>query len=137
MAHSRLADHRLQGVQAGEVVSLRLELPWPHKDLSPNARVHWAVRSQRTSRARADARLLCRSAINAAGWPMFEGRQLGVSFTFCPADQRRRDLDNLISSTKAHRDGIADALEVDDSKFRLTAQMGPVSKGGKVIVEIA
>jgi crossover junction endodeoxyribonuclease RusA len=116
---------------------LRLTLPWPHKDLSPNARVHWGTRSQRVSKARTDSRLLCKSVMNACGFPLFEGRQLHVSFTFCPTDNRRRDLDNLISATKAHRDGIADAMQVDDSKFRLTAQMGPVVKGGKVIVEIA
>jgi crossover junction endodeoxyribonuclease RusA len=116
---------------------LRVELPWPDKRLSPNSRVHWTVKAECTRRARADARLLCVNAINAGGHPMFDGRQLSVAFTFCPKDNRRRDLDNLISSTKAHRDGIADALGVDDSKFRLTAQMGPVAKGGKVIVEIA
>lgn len=114
---------------------LRVELPWPDKRLSPNSRTHWRPKAEATAAARKEAFVLTRNQQGA--YVHLEDGQLAVSFTFRPPTKARRDLDNLISATKAHRDGIADALSVDDSKFRLTAQMGPVVKGGKVIVEIA
>ena len=36
---------------------------------------------------------------------------------FYPPDKRKRDDDGLLSSMKAARDGIADALGIDDSRF--------------------
>ena len=41
-----------------------------------------------------------------------------VRITFYPPDARRRDDDNMIGSFRAARDGIADALGVDDRRFR-------------------
>ena len=45
-------------------------------------------------------------------------------------------MDNLISATKALRDGLMDALGVDDSRFVVTYEMGEPVKGGAVQVEI-
>ena len=64
------------------------------------------------------------------------GDKLPVKFTFHPSNKRRRDIDNLISATKAHRDGIADALNIDDSRFILTAEIGPVKPRACVEVRI-
>jgi crossover junction endodeoxyribonuclease RusA len=59
-----------------------------------------------------------------------------LSLTFCPPDKRRRDDDNCISSFKAGRDGIAEALGIDDSQLSLLVKMGQPVKGGAVLVEI-
>jgi crossover junction endodeoxyribonuclease RusA len=56
--------------------------------------------------------------------------------TFQPPDKRRRDRDNLQASLKAHFDGIADALGVNDSLFVPTYAIGEPVKGGAVRVEI-
>jgi crossover junction endodeoxyribonuclease RusA len=116
--------------RAGEV---RVELPWFDKILSPNARVHW-MRKAKVTKA---ARLMGWGYVLAAtgGKPNIKGAA-HVSMTFCPPDKRRRDLDNCISSTKAHRDGIADAIGIDDSKFQTTYAFGEPVKGGAVIVTI-
>ena len=117
---------------------ITLSLPWPHKDLSPNARVHWRPRAKVIKAARTEA-----YALMFAGMTLRErGRlylreKLRVSFTFHPKDKRRRDVDNLISSTKAHRDGIADALGIDDSNFILTAEIGEPRKPACVEVTIS
>ncbi|MFE8346782.1 MAG: hypothetical protein ABGU97_03075 [Xylella fastidiosa subsp. multiplex] len=41
-----------------------LTLPWPSKDLSPNARVHWTRRSKAVKQARGYAEVMAR----CAGW---------------------------------------------------------------------
>lgn len=90
-------------------------LPWPSRDLHPNARVHWGRRSRAAKKARRDAHLIAKSAgWNHAEWP--EGR-LHVWIDGYPKDRRRRDADGLLSSLKPVLDGIADAMGVDDRRF--------------------
>jgi Holliday junction resolvase RusA-like endonuclease len=50
-----------------------------------------------------------------------------VKMTFCPKTNRRRDLDNLIAATKSLRDGISDAIGIDDSKTEIAAVIGPIA----------
>jgi crossover junction endodeoxyribonuclease RusA len=108
-------------------------LPWPHPELSPNARVHWKQRAFRARIQRQTAYLLTLEAVGAKK-PKWQGA--GLAFTFNPPDKRRRDTDNCIASTKAARDGIADALGIDDSKFECSYRMGEPVKGGAVRIEI-
>lgn len=108
-----------------------ITLPWPDKRLSPNARVHWATKAKAVKAARwvAFGRML--------GSTQFHGvRGLQVSYTFHPSDARRRDLDNLIASTKASTDGIAQACSVDDSTFKLSYAMGEIRKPACVVVTV-
>lgn len=109
-----------------------VSLPWPDKLLSPNSRVHWATKAKATKLAREYAWAV---TLNATG-PNPAFRRASVRMTFCPPDKRRRDLDNCISSTKAARDGIADALGIDDSKFECGFAFGEPVPGGAVIVTI-
>lgn len=114
---------------------LRVELPWPDKRLSPNSRTHWRPKAEAVAAARHAAKYLCFNAMGRQGYvPVARPR---VSYTFCPPNRQRRDLDNLIAAHKAANDGIADALNVNDRDFQLAYAMGEVVKGGKVIVEIA
>jgi crossover junction endodeoxyribonuclease RusA len=108
-------------------------LGWPDPKMSPNARVHWGQRSLRVRIARQEARVLTMQAFGPRK-PEWAGARL--AFTFNPPDKRRRDTDNCIASTKAVRDGIADALGIDDSKFECSYRIGEVVKGGAVRVEI-
>lgn len=111
---------------------MQISLPWPDKSLSPNARVHWSKKAKTTKLAREYAWAVTLNA-NAPN-PHFQ--RASVRMTFCPPDKRRRDLDNCISSTKAARDGIADALGIDDSKFECGFAFGEPVKGGAVLVTI-
>lgn len=111
----------------------RITLPWPEGVLSPNWRVHWARKAKATKDARLSAGWLVRAEIDRQ--PNWRGAN--ISMTFCPPDKRRRDLDNLIASSKASCDGIADALGVDDSRFSYSYRMGPVVAGGAVHVVIS
>lgn len=92
-----------------------LILPWPSRDLHPNSRVHWRRRAAAAKAARNEAMVLTR----AAGWgflPLPEGR-LHLWLDFVPPDRRHRDDDGLLASMKSARDGIADALGINDRVF--------------------
>ena len=54
---------------------------------------------------------------------------------FYPPDKRRRDDDNVIAAFKAGRDGLADALRIDDSRFRLHPYL-QTKPGGFVLVKM-
>ena len=110
---------------------LRFELPWPDKRLSPNARVHWTQKAKATKAARwvAFGRVL--------GHSLSPGNPFSVCYTFHPGTNRRRDLDNLIASTKASTDGIAQALGVDDSTFKLSYAIGELRKPACVVVTVS
>jgi hypothetical protein len=64
-----------------------------------------------------------------------EGR-IEIDVRFYPPDARHRDDDNAIASFKAARDGIADALGVDDRRFRPTYYFMDPAKPGKIEVVI-
>lgn len=102
-------------------------LSWPHRNLSPNARTHWAAKSRVSGKAKTDA-FYATKAANPQPFTSFH-------LIFCPPDNRKRDLDNLIASMKSPLDGMAMALRVNDNAFRFTAEIGEVVPGGRVIVE--
>lgn len=137
VARRRLADHGLQGVQAGEVVS-QIICPWPAKELNPNRRVFW----RRVAQHRKAQRDAAHYATLAAVPPevrrcLSKRRPLRVRLEFVPPNRMRRDLDNLLAACKGMLDGVADALQTDDAHFEITFALSrePV-KGGKVIVEV-
>lgn len=108
-------------------------LPWPPKELSPNARCHWAAKAKHVKAAR-----------QAAGWAAkasgikIEGNGfINLQITFNPPSKRRHDIDNCVARLKGSLDGIADGLGVDDSRFRLSIEIGESVKGGQVVVKIA
>ena len=110
-------------------------LPWPSKDLSPNARVHWARKALAASKAREDGRL----AAIASGWHKHkfgEGR-IYLLFEFYPPTRRGIDDDNAIARCKNARDGIADAIGANDRKFVCIPYVhDETRKGGEVVVSL-
>lgn len=107
-------------------------LPWPAKELSPNARLHWSKKSKAVKAARSTAW----ATALASGAAKLRADRLDVALTFLPPDARRRDTDNLIASSKALLDGLADATGVDDSKFNLSISRGDIVRNGAVRVEM-
>lgn len=107
-------------------------LPWPATALSPNARGHWS----RRSRAAKAYRMQCFLFAKKAGLVAPAGRIL-LQLEFLPPTSRRRDDDNLLASFKAGRDGLADALGIDDSLFVSQVQIGEVHPGGAVRVTLS
>lgn len=110
-----------------------VDLPWPSRDLHPNARVHWAKKARATKKARTDAGW----AAKEAGVKRMNASALSVTVTFYPPNRRAHDLDGCMASCKAFFDGIADVIGVDDSKwlFGPPRKEEPV-KNGAVRVQI-
>ncbi|MDM1711454.1 endodeoxyribonuclease RusA [Pseudomonas sp. 165] len=109
-----------------------LTLPWPPAACSPNARVHWA----RKSKAAKSYRAVCHLLAKQAGIKAPEGDAL-LMLEFVPPDRRRRDDDNLLAMFKAGRDGLADALGIDDNVFATQIRVSKETiKGGAVRVRI-
>lgn len=106
-----------------------LNLPWPPKELFPNAKrkAHWSKYAPKAA------------AYRKACWALtLEAKAKGTlrSVTFFPPDRRRRDADGMIGAFKSGQDGIADALRVDDNLFRPSYWFGDPVKGGLVRVEL-
>jgi len=114
---------------------MRIVLPWPPKELSPNARPHHMAKRRALNKARSwgfAAAKEARVSIAAGDVPVI------LTVTFCPKTRNKVDQDNAMASCKAYFDGIADALGVNDSLFRFREPvMAEPVKGGQVIVEIA
>ena len=89
-----------------------ITLPLPAKELSPNARVHWAVLSKAKKSYRKEG-YLC--ALTAGIDHNYEFESYSLHFFF--ADKRRRDKDNFSARMKSGLDGIADATPQDDSEW--------------------
>jgi hypothetical protein len=85
--------------------TLTITLPLPDRRLSPNARVHWAVKARLVKAHRIRAKL---AALSIAGYtPAWEKASLHSEWRFPTA--RFWDADNCIASLKSYIDGIADA----------------------------
>lgn len=111
-------------------------LPWPNKGLSPNARLHWSKLAANKKQARHEAHILATMAMPLRLRRDIAAREgkIDIVIRFYPPDARLRDDDNMIASFKAARDGIADALGVDDRRFRPLYQIMDPDKPGRIEV---
>lgn len=113
---------------------ITVTLPYPPRSLHPNGRAHWAEKAKDTKRARTDAWGLTLSAIGGQR-PSWEA--VTIQWAFHPKTANRPDDDGLVAMCKAYRDGIADALKIDDKNFTmLPVQILEPIKGGKVVVTL-
>jgi crossover junction endodeoxyribonuclease RusA len=114
-----------------------INLPWPAKELHPNARGHWTKKAKAAKQARNDG-AWCALASGVRTHDFKGQDSLNVSIVFEPPDKRRRDTDGMFSSMKSYLDGIADVVGVDDSKWVFTGiKRGEPKKPGMVRVEIS
>jgi len=114
-------------------MSMVIRFPFPDMKLSPNARGdrRWL------SSERKAAKTLGFYFVKDAGLSFPHGSQLQLTITICPPDRIRRDDDNIYSAFKSSRDGMFQALGMDDSAIRRTIlQWGDVEKGGALYVEL-
>lgn len=122
-----------------------IRLPWPNRALSPNSRGHWSKKAKAAHRYRYDCKMTSLEAIQAGRWDMQSlrdqvagGYELHVFLDYYPPNRRARDDDNIIAAFKSGRDGLADALGVDDCHFRIHPFLhrDQVVSGGEVRVVI-
>jgi crossover junction endodeoxyribonuclease RusA len=97
----------------------KITLPWPPKELSPNARLHWA----KLAGAKKAYRETCYFVARQQKLAKIEADRLDVHFVFYPPTRRRIDLDNCISRMKAGIDAMALIVGVDDSRWRMSFEI--------------
>jgi crossover junction endodeoxyribonuclease RusA len=115
------------------VSEINLYVPFPPKELSPNARLHWAKKEKQ------------RCAQNEIGYyeSLPHRGKLGMEYValsllFIPKDRRCFDLDGLLSRMKPSLDGVAKGLGINDKQFRpIKLDMGePDKKNPRVEITI-
>lgn len=107
--HKEIADAQA-GVAA--ITQIRVHLPIPAKQLSPNARCHFMAKARMTKAARATAAAHALAALSTR--PQWKRATVKAVWSF--PDARRRDLDNLQASCKAYLDGLVDAGIMEDDR---------------------
>ena len=110
---------------------LQLTLPWPPKELSPNARQHWSA----LSRAKKAYRAACAWTAKEQGARRLDAEKLHLTLVFVPPNRRAHDLDNCLARMKSGLDGLADVLGVDDRHWKLEIDRSD-EIGGFVRVEV-
>lgn len=118
---------------------IEFELPWPDKCLSPNAkrRLHWSRYNGAIRAARQYGRMMMFAASTRRERDdLHNCGRLPFAILFVPPDRRKRDDDGMIGAFKHYRDGIADALGVDDRVFAPSYTVLPPEKPGRVIVRV-
>ena len=119
--------------------SFTITMTLPPKELSPNARPHWAAKGRAAKAHRLEAKVMTTTALLdvalGTDWSVATVRPI-----FFHKTRHKRDRDNLSSSLKAARDGIADAMTTwglvsDDNGFIPLPPVSDVDKS-KPRVEI-
>lgn len=108
-----------------------LVLSWPHRNLSQNARIHWAAKAGWTAAYKREAWAQAKAAGVATDPTAI------LTFTYHPPNNRH-DVQNIHGMMKAPIDGIAQAMGCDDKKFRcrFPDSFGEVRKNGQIVIEI-
>ena len=119
-----------------------IQLPYPPKELSPNARVHWSKKARAMHESKELATVETTNEamelpVRARKELVGNKHDLRLCIIFHPARKGRYDRDNALARCKGYLDGIAAALDIDDSQFEpTTLRRGDVIKGGLVVFEI-
>jgi crossover junction endodeoxyribonuclease RusA len=110
-----------------------IELPWPPATLSGHAKGHWRSKAAVTAKHRAWAK----HATQAANLSVAAiGGDVRIVVTFYPPN-RRGDRVNFPNRMKPYFDGIADALNINDSRFLPSYHFAEPVKDGRVVVTLA
>lgn len=114
-----------------------INLPYPPSELMPNRAngKHWATTSKIKASCKLTAYLLTKNALKGINYPV--GDTLPLVITFAQSDKRKRDRDGLLSAAKHLLDGVAQALNIDDSQFEpITIKRAYVNGESATIIEL-
>lgn len=117
--------------------SVEIEMPWPPRGLSPNARLDRFAKATLFKRTKMAAFIATARALDGHK-PSVQSRSVvNVKMICTPPTNRRRDEDNLIANCKAIFDGIAQKLEHDDHNFHfLEQEWRPAVSPGKIVFRV-
>ena len=116
-------------------LSITITLPWPSPKLTPNfkRRNHWSKYRKTAKAYRNTCFALTKEVL---GRQRFATLDL-IEIEFFPPDLRGRDDDGMIGQFKNGRDGVAEAIGIDDKHWRPTYHFNPPHRpDGKIVVTI-
>ena len=119
--------------RCGKMWKIELDhLPDPR--LSPNARLHYMLLYKAKREAKEEAFVIARKE----GVPTKPYHRVHITITYVSKDKRRRDMDNLLASSKGYIDGIVAAKVIeDDSVFNVSYSLYyEAGDKSKTIIEI-
>lgn len=108
-------------------------LGWPPKKLNPNARTHHMELARVKKLYRHASYFTALQASGVGKWT--EEGDIRAHLVFVPPTRHQRDEDNLIATMKSGLDGLADALGVNDKRFRLSHEVSP-DIGGYIVIKL-
>lgn len=119
------------------IAPVRIELGWPDKVLWPNGGHGHHMKVHRYKKAaRIEAHWATKFALQS-NWFEHDGGKIPIHIIASPKTTNVVDAQNLIAGLKAHFDGIADAISVDDKHFAApTVEFAEPVKNGRVIVQV-
>lgn len=111
---------------------MKIILPWPPAELSPNYRHGWQSKHSSKVKYRNDCFYIAKSQNISFGKTI----NIPLKITFHPKTKRSPDLDNCLSWCKHGLDSVAKAWGINDQQFNpITIQRGEPVKNGSVVVE--
>jgi crossover junction endodeoxyribonuclease RusA len=111
---------------------VRVVLPWPPAGLNPNRRhAHPTHKARIAAGYRRECWALALERFGTHGRRGFlpEGGRIAVRLDFYPPTRAKRDDDNCEAMFKAGRDGVAEALKIDDGRFVVTRRLHSEPRG--------
>lgn len=114
-----------------------IELPYPAKILWPNGRGHHMAKHREFKKHKLWAYGAMKAEIFQIPGPERQPppERIRWSATFYPKTKHAPDKDNAAASLKAYQDGIAAAMQIDDSRFdNPTIHFAEPVRNGRVVV---
>lgn len=114
-----------------------IKLPFPAKELMPNQKngKHWGATHAIKTSQRDTAFYLTMD--QTGGRDFFKGSDnIPISLLYLMPDNRHRDCDNMLAASKAMLDGVAQALGIDDKRFKpvlIDWVLGEKNVGGLIV----
>jgi crossover junction endodeoxyribonuclease RusA len=102
--------------------TLEIELPWPPRGLSPNARLTVFAKALLFKKTKQLACLKTKQKLAGESVRLAEGSRMNLKLICTPPILRYHDEDNLLANCKATLDGIAMAMKINDHLFHFREQ---------------
>lgn len=99
-----------------------------------NLAEHWRTKAKRAKAHRLAGRIVTLDRAGSVRLPLTKGQMATITLTRIAA--RKLDSDNVASAFKAVRDGVADALGVDDGSPRLEWRYAQEKGAPRVRIEV-
>lgn len=103
--------------------TLEIELPWPPRGLSPNARLTVFAKASLFKKAKQLAFFRTKQVLKGEKVVLPKGERMNLQLILEPPVLRYHDEDNLLANCKATLDGIAMAMGINDHVFHFREQI--------------